>query len=151
MDITLKNSSLNDSEIILNLQKQCFKDDYMLYKDDETSPYCENIDDIELGIIHNHHFTIVSQDKIVGVIEIKETKDRYHLYKLFVQEKLQGKGIGKNIVKKIFNILSKEKYWTVYTPHKNFKNHYFYESLGFKKYGEARVNEDLNLFKYIKQ
>ncbi|PTE76079.1 hypothetical protein BUY89_13490 [Staphylococcus equorum] len=151
MDITLKNSSLNDSEVILQLQKQCFKEDYMFYKDDETSPYCENIDDIEFGIIHNHHFTIVSQDKIIGVIEVKEAEDRYHLYKLFVHEKQQGKGIGKHIVNQVFNILSKEKCWTVYTPYKNLKNHYFYESLGFKKYGEARVTEDLKLFKYIRK
>lgn len=146
VDITLK-----DSEVILKLQKQCFKDDYMFYKDDETSPYCENIDDIEFGIIHNHHFSIVSQDKIIGVIEVKEAKDRYHLYKLFVHEKQRSKGIGKNIVNKMFNMLSKEKYWTVYTPHKNFKNHYFYEALGFEKCGEARITKYLKLFKYIKQ
>lgn len=151
MDVTLKDSSLNDAEVILKLQKQCFKDDYMFYQDDETSPYCENIDDIKLGIIQNHHFTIVAQNKIIGVIEVKEARDRYHLYKLFVHEKQRGKGIGKNIVRKMFNILSKEKYWTVYTPHKNFKNHYFYESLGFRKYGEDSVTDDLKLFKYTKQ
>lgn len=135
----------------MKLQKRCFKDDYKIYKDDETSPHCETIDDIEFGIIHNHHFTILSQDNIVGAIEVKESSHRYHLYKLFVDEKQQGKGIGKNIVNQIFNILSKEKNWTVYTPYKNFKNHYFYESLGFRKYGEAKVSETLKLFKYIKQ
>ncbi|KRG10827.1 hypothetical protein ACA31_02425 [Staphylococcus sp. NAM3COL9] len=135
----------------MNIQQQCFKADYKFYKDDETSPYCENIADIEFGIIHNDHFTILSQDKIIGAIEVKETKDRYHLYKLFIDEAQQSQGIGKMIVNQIFNILSKEKHWTVYTPHKNLKNHYFYESLGFKKYREDNISKNLNLFKYIKQ
>ncbi|POF46267.1 GNAT family N-acetyltransferase, partial [Staphylococcus pseudintermedius] len=38
----------------------------------------------------------------------------------------------------------------VYTPHKSFRNHHFYESLGFKKYGEAILSDKLTLFKYVK-
>lgn len=53
-------------------------------------------------------------------------------------------------MKMIFEKLTNKNKWTVYTPHKSFRNHHFYESLGFKKYGEAILSDKLTLFKYVK-
>ncbi|HDV6090325.1 TPA: GNAT family N-acetyltransferase, partial [Staphylococcus pseudintermedius] len=89
-------------------------------------------------------------ENIIGAFEIKEKKDSQHLYKIFISPNKQNNGIGKVVMKMIFEKLTNKNKWTVYTPHKSLRNHHFYESLGFKKYGEAILSDKLTLFKYVK-
>lgn len=120
-----------------------------MYKDDETSPYLQTIDDISVSIDKDEHFSIFFGNHLVGAIVIKLKENKNHLYLLFVDPKYQNKGIGKQAVKFVFTNYRKEL-WTVYTPFKSYKNHHFYESFGFKKYGESEITEKLTLFKYKK-
>lgn len=150
MSISFKKTILNNAEVILDLQQQCFKKDFLEYEDYETNPYCETLEDVKRDIYTNQHFTIFLDDNIVGVFEIKEKTNSQHLYKLFVSQNEQNKGIGKAVMNMILEKFTNKNKWTVYTPHKNFRNHHFYESLGFEKYGEAILSDKLTLFKYAK-
>lgn len=121
-----------------------------MYRDDETSPYLQTIDDISISIDKDEHFSIFFGDHLIGAIVVKLKEDKNHLYLLFVDPKYQNKGIGKVAVEFIFTNYCKEL-WTVYTPFKSYKNHHFYEKLGFEKYGEAKITENFFLFKYKKR
>ncbi|MCD8872656.1 GNAT family N-acetyltransferase (plasmid) [Staphylococcus xylosus] len=150
MAIYFKKTILKNADFILDLQKQCFKNDFLEYKDYETSPYCETLEDLQHDITTNQHFTIFLEENIVGAFEIKEKHNSQHLYKIFISQNEQNNGIGKLTMKMIFEKFTNKNKWTVYTPHKNYRNHHFYESLGFEKYGEAILSDKLTLFKYVK-
>ncbi|GAB0347891.1 hypothetical protein JPSP56_12770 [Staphylococcus pseudintermedius] len=150
MAVYFKKTTLKNADFILEMQKQCFRNDFLEYEDYETSPYYKTLEDLQNDICTNHHFTIFLDENIIGAFEIKEKKDSQHLYKIFISPNKQNNGIGKVVMKMIFEKLTNKNKWTVYTPHKSFRNHHFYESLGFKKYGEAILSDKLTLFKYVK-
>lgn len=41
--------------------------------------------------------------------------------------------------------------WVLDTPHLNFRNHHFYEKIGYKKIGQHQINEKLILIDYTKK
>src|SRR5699024_9984230 len=86
MAIYFKKTILKNADFILDLQKQCFKNDFLEYKDYETSPYCETLEDLQHDITTNQHFTIFSEENIVGAFEIKEKHNSQHLYKIFISQ-----------------------------------------------------------------
>ena len=45
------------------------------------------------------------------------------------------------------------KVWRLITPYKSYRNHHFYEKLGYKKVSEIQPNPDnvFKIFKYIKE
>ena len=50
MSISFKKTILNNAEVILDLQQQCFKKDFLEYEDYETNPYCETLEDVKRDI-----------------------------------------------------------------------------------------------------
>jgi ribosomal protein S18 acetylase RimI-like enzyme len=45
----------------------------------------------------------------------------------------------------------KVKTWSLNTPKDNRRNRHFYEKLGYKKNGEAKINDRLTLIEYKKK
>lgn len=63
---------------------------------------------------------------------------------------LTGKG-GQNV--RIYKSY-RRRFRRLHTPYKNFRNHHFYEKMGYKKIGETQPKEDKNgfyLFEYEKR
>ncbi|QCT75663.1 GNAT family N-acetyltransferase [Macrococcoides canis] len=118
----------------------------------DTNPFCETYDKFENSVLNDEHYTIYSEGEILGAVVLKIANDsRIHIYKLFVKKNQQGKGIGTKTINLAEDIYQDYKLWSVYTPNKNYLNHAFYESLGFQKYDEAKVSENLVLYKFKKE
>ena len=145
---SIKQSSTSEAETLLQIQKACIHSDYLLYRDSETSPYTQSLEELEKDISGDSHYTIFEGEKVVGAVVLKTKENRAHIYKMFIDAAYQNTGIGQRIMKEIFNKYNTYSLWTVYTPFKSYRNHHFYEKLGFVKYGEARESDDLVLFKY---
>src|SRR5699024_4655234 len=112
MAIYFKKTILKNADFILDLQKKCFKNDFLEYKDYETSPYCETLEGLQHDITTNQHFTIFSEENIIGAFEIKEKHNSQHLYKLFISQNEQNNGIGKLTMKMIFEKFTNKNKWT---------------------------------------
>ncbi|WP_414043412.1 GNAT family N-acetyltransferase [Macrococcus sp. EM39E] len=150
--IELAKTKYTEVSKLLELQKKAFKNDYEKYQDHDTNPYCESEQTLKDSIDNDEFYTIYLNENIIGGIVLKVIhNERVHLYKLFIDPKIQGVGYGSEAVKLVYKIYSKVPLWTVYTPHGNILNHKFYEKMGFVKYGEAEINDNLRLFKYKKR
>lgn len=150
--IEIKRTKVENIDKIYEIQRLCFETDFQKYQDFETSPYCQDKESLTHELIHFDHYSIFNQGKCVGAIVIRRIqKQRAHIYKLFIHPSMQGKGFGKYACSYMENEFSNIPYWTVYTPHLNFANHRFYESLGYKKYKETLVNDKLTLYQYEKR
>lgn len=150
--IRLGRTKHSEVDVLLNIQKRAFINDYDKYQDHETNPYCET-EQILLDSIKNDEFyTIYDKEKIVGAVVLKVVpKERIHIYKLFIDPEIQGSGYGTAAINRIFNLYQEVPLWTVYTPHGNVLNHKFYQKLGFIKYGEAEISDKLSLYKFKKE
>jgi GNAT superfamily N-acetyltransferase len=98
------------------------------------------------------YFKILDDTKLVGGICVLVLDDNhYHLGGLYIATEFQNKGIGSQAIEFLFHEFPDAGKWTLDTPYLSFRNHHFYEKLGFKKVGETLPETDgFYLFQYEK-
>ena len=71
----------------------------------------------------------------------------------YISPEYQNKKIGTGVMALIEKKYKKIKKWWLFTPYKEFRNHYFYEKIGYKKVGESQPieNNAFTLFRYEKE
>lgn len=77
----------------------------------------------------------------------------YWLGGIYIEKASQNKGIGAKAISFIEGEFSQAKRWRLHTPYKNYRNHHFYEKMGYRKIGETTPKEDKGgfyLFEYEK-
>lgn len=152
MDLVIKRTDFREAEDILAVQKEAFRDDLEMYKDYKTSPAAEPIKRLLLKIEKNIHYTIFLEDKIIGGAEVRIYKEvECYINRIFLMPEYQNSGYGTQIMNFIENEYPDVKKWTLCTPHKNLRNHHFYEKFGYNKIGEHKVTEHLSLVDYLKE
>jgi GNAT superfamily N-acetyltransferase len=110
-----------------------------------------------IEMLKKHTYIKISDvNEIVGGIIVHDKSDgEYFLDTLFVRPNYQNLGVGRQAVMHIEEMLSNAKKWSLVTPYRDFRNHHFYESLGYVKVGEIPVQSegmdpDFTLFQYEK-
>jgi len=103
------------------------------------------------------YIKIIDSDRVVGGIIVHDKGDgEYFLDTLFVRPDTQSRGVGRQAVMYIERMFSDAKKWSLVTPYRDFRNHHFYESLGYVKVGEIPVkveggDPNFALFQYEKE
>lgn len=99
-------------------------------------------------------YAIYAGDKVVGFLmynSVQEELDGYWVYRIMVDKKFQGKGIGKAasklMISEIANSLNAKKIVVGYHP-KNVGAHNLYASLGFIDNGD-RFGKEMAVIKHI--
>ncbi|WP_165980316.1 GNAT family N-acetyltransferase [Paenibacillus sp. FSL k6-2145] len=144
-------SNKGDIPKLLEIQKEVFEEDLQKYQDYDTNPACETWEKMIKSIEVAHHFTIFDRnDNILGAIDIRGNDERMHINKIFIKTECQNSGMGTKAMDFVQKKYTGAKLWTLYTPHLSYRNHYFYEKMGFSKIKEVKVSDRLTLFKYEK-
>jgi ribosomal protein S18 acetylase RimI-like enzyme len=150
--IFLVKATIKDIPTLKQIQSAAFAEDLKLYKDVEKSPANNSEERIELMINRFDYYLIKWNDQIIGGAIIRQkSEEHFDLLRIFINEENQNKGIGKQMMKEIENLYPTAKLWTLDTPHLNYRNQHFYESLGYVKVREVVVTEYLTLFDYEKR
>lgn len=144
-------SNNQDIPELLEIQREVFEEDLQKYQDYDTNPACDTQGKMEKDIKNAHHFTILDRSNhIIGAIDIRGDNERMHINKIFIRSEYQNSGIGTEAMNFVQKEYAEAKLWTLYTPHLSYRNHFFYEKLGFSKIKEIIVSDKLTLFKYEK-
>ena len=142
-----------DAEKLLEIQKGAFKEALELYKDYDTNPMFEKLEKISYKIENHYYYKIIADGRIIGGVHAyKKAEFHYYINRIFIHPDFENLGIGKKSIEFIENLeeCSDAEIWTLETPHKSFKNHYFYEKLGYVRTGEEELNENLKLIYFKK-
>lgn len=98
-------------------------------------------------------YKIVNNNKIIGGTVIFDNKNCiYTLGAIFIDPTFQNQGIGQQVISMIEDKFPDAKKWNLDTPYLSFRNHHFYEKMGYIKVGEETPdkNKDFKLFLYEK-
>lgn len=98
-------------------------------------------------------YKIVNNNKIIGGAVIFGNKNCiYTLGAIFIDPTFQNQGIGQQVISMIEDKFPDAKKWNLDTPYLSFRNHHFYEKMGYIKVGEVipDKNKDFKLFLYEK-
>jgi len=149
LNILFKKATLEDAEELLAVQRESFKEALELYQDFDTNPKFEKIEKISYKIKNHYYYKIILDGIIIGGIHAYKKGDyHYYINRIFILPDFENLGIGKKAMEFIENELYDAKTLSLDTPHKSYKNHYFYEKLAYIRTG--KINENLKLLYYEK-
>lgn len=130
---------------------QSFEEDKIMYGD---YPPLIDIENHTLRFIHEGYtYKILKNGKLIGgTVIFNDQNGHYTLGAIFIHPSYQNQGIGQKIMRLIEGKYPDAKSWFLDTPYLSFRNHHFYEKIGYKKTGEEIPDKekDFKLFLYEK-
>ncbi|MBQ3583528.1 MAG: GNAT family N-acetyltransferase [Lachnospiraceae bacterium] len=149
-----------DAKLIHEMKYEAFLPLYQKYHDDETSPVLEKIEDVIRKIKKegSDYYIIQLDGENVGAIRISYrvlqnsfVGSVFYISPVFILPEYQNRGIGYQVMQKIFEKYKKAKRWKLDTIKQEPGNCYLYEKCGFVRTGKERViNENMTLVDYEK-
>jgi len=140
-----------DVELLRDIALKAFRDDSILYG--KMPP---DIDSVKWHIMHiksGMYYKIIYERKTVGGIKLFDFGNgHFRLGTIYIDPDYHNKKIGTEAISLIEKQFSHVKKWSLDTPYKSYRNHHFYEKLGYVKIGEECPEHDKEfyLFKYEK-
>lgn len=153
MKVTLKQASINDVGKIHKMQVEAFKPLLEKYKDYETNPGNETIEQIRAKIIQpdSKYYFIYLQNQIVGAIRIVNLEEeKLRISPIFVMTEFQGRGIAQRAINIIENMYPNTTGWKLDTALQETKLCHLYEKIGYKKKDTKTINDKLTIVSYEK-
>lgn len=149
--ISIKKADLEDASDLVNIKIRAFSKEVELYG--YGPPGYDSLENQERGIMNGNSFKILDDEKIIGGIGIEDVGEgHYRLGGIYIELEYQNKGIGTVAMKFLFNEFPQAVKWALETPYLSFRNHHFYEKMGFVKVGETEPDmEGFYLYLYEKE
>ncbi|MBC7766007.1 MAG: GNAT family N-acetyltransferase [Hyphomonadaceae bacterium] len=149
MNIEITRASIADAGRLIEIQKQCFYDDFMAYG--KCPVYNESLQAMEKNIANAIVYKIMKDGEIIGDIIVRQnTHNRYYLRVICVLPVYQNLGIGQKAMMHIEKDLSDALEWELITSFKSYRNHHFYAKMGYVKIREYVQSDALTMFVFRK-
>ncbi|MBE5962769.1 MAG: GNAT family N-acetyltransferase [Lachnospiraceae bacterium] len=153
--ILIRKARVEEAKQIREVKRDGFVEEMRMYgKDPDVFISPEGIafekDSIMNADGNQYNFVAEYDEKIIGGCRvIDEGEGQYYIKNIYIGMEWQNKGIGSMLIKFLYGEFADAKRWHLETPYRSYRNHHFYEKLGFKKVGETEPEEDgFYLFQY---
>ncbi len=147
-------ATLNDAEILWEMQKIAFSELYEKYQDHDTSPANEPlkkmIERLEQDFTY-YYFIVSSGDKVgaVRVVDMKNDSPK-RVSPIFIMPEFRRKGYARTAMLEAEKLHGEEN-WELETILEEDGNCRLYESLGYRKTGKyVKINDIMTLVYYRK-
>ncbi|MFA8344199.1 MAG: GNAT family N-acetyltransferase [Rhodothermaceae bacterium] len=151
MTVSLKQATSGEAELMKSLSVQAFTSDFEKYG--SFPPGIESFEWHKNEIEKGHYYKIIDDTKVAGgICVIPSLNDEIEIKYLFISDSFQNKGIGSEVMCLIEKMYTAFKIWNLVTPGEAYRNHHFYEKLGYRKVGEFLPDPEkpFKLFEYRK-
>ena len=149
--IKFSRAAASDAESLLKAKIKAFAWDVEKYG--MGPPNYDSLEDLLLAISKAKYYKISYNDTIMGGFSLYDMGSlHFELGSIYIEPDYQGKGIGEQAINYIEHSYPEIRKWTLDTPYLSFRNHHFYEKMGYKKIGEEKleVPQGFVLFRYEK-
>lgn len=140
----IEKATKKDLPIILDLQYLAYQSESKLLNNLNIPPLKQTLSDIidefNKGII----LKATDNNKIIGSVRGYVENSTLYIGKLIVHPKFQRKGIGTKLLLSIENLYDDVNY-ELFTSNRSSRNILLYENLGYKKYREEMIGDNLTL------
>jgi N-acetylglutamate synthase-like GNAT family acetyltransferase len=149
-NLIISNAEIYELPTILELQYEAYQSEAEIYQE-IIPPQKQSLREIEDEFREGIILKATIEDKIVGSVRAFIRDGVCIIGKLIVKPELQNRGIGKRLMKEIESVYSQAKRKELFTGHKSIKNLELYNKLGYQKYKEIEVNENLKMIYMYKE
>ncbi|XRG80789.1 GNAT family N-acetyltransferase [Rossellomorea sp. GAMAL-10_SWC] len=154
MNIKLDKAKDADSQVIFDMQVKAFMPLLEKYKDADTNPANEPIDNVIKRINYSSggFYKILHDDVLVGAICIYwKEETQFWISPIFILPEYQGMGIAQKAIQLAEKQFSQATTWELRTILEEKGNCHLYEKMGYRLTGETkRLNENMTLVGYKK-
>ena len=148
MDIVRANNT--DFREILELQYLAYQSEAALFGSKDIPPLKETLseleDEFDKGIILK---MVDDNGKIIGSVRSKSDEKTVYVGKLMVHPDQQKKGYGKKLLREIERYYPNKRF-ELFTSTRSIDNIRLYEKMGYKKFKEEKVTDEL-VFVYMEK
>ncbi|WP_088068137.1 GNAT family N-acetyltransferase [Gottfriedia luciferensis] len=154
MNLRLDKATDSDAQVIFDMQVKSFMPLLEKYKDADTSPANEPIENVIKRINYSTGglYKILHYEVLVGAICIywkEETK--FWISPMFILPEYQGRGIARKAIELIEEQFPQATTWELRTILEVKRNCHLYEKMGYRMTDETkRLNENMTLVGYKK-
>ena len=141
---------IEDLREILELQKLAFKSQAEIYGDYSIPPLIQTLEEIKQDFQNQTYFKAIKNEKIIGSVRGYEDNNTCYIGRLIIHPDYQNKGYGTELMQKIESFFSKLERFEIFTGHKDEKNLYLYQKLGYKRFKIEKINKNLS-FVYLEK
>lgn len=150
-ETTIELASIEDAEALKDISVNAFTSDFKQYG--SFPPGIESVEWHVSQINKGHYYKInYNSDLAGGICLLLKDETHIEIKYFFIAESFQNKKIGSLVMELIENQYKGVTSWSLVTPFKAYRNHHFYEKLGYVKSGESKPdpNNDFVVYEYIK-
>lgn len=139
--ISFRRALPEDAEELTRIQFEAFAQADAIYtniRGYEPPPGYDSVEAQQAAITQSLYYKMLDEGAIVGgFILLKENESHIMLARIFIRPVFQNAGIGTQAFRFMEAMYPRCRRWTVLTPFLSYRNHHFYEKLGFVKVGET--------------
>lgn len=144
--ISIRKAEEKDAEQLLAVKIRAFREEVALYGGGPLD--FDSMDHQLENIRESHYYKILDDENtIIGGLGVRDKGDGvFWLCSIYIDDKFQNRGLGTLAMRFLDHEFPTAKKWVLETPCLSFRNHHFYEKLGFIKVGETDPEQDNNGF-----
>ena len=146
----IEKAEKKDLQIILNLQYLAYQSEARLFNNPNIPPLSQTLAEVEneyqKGIVLK---AVDENNEIIGSVRACCDQGTVYIGKLMVHPKMQGQGIGTQLLLAMENEFPKHRY-ELFTSSKSKKNMELYEKLGYKIFKEKQIDDELKFVYFEK-
>lgn len=151
--IEIKPASIEDAEIILQLQMQAYLSEAEIYNDYSIPPLIQTLNEIRQEFLRQVFLKAIEKEdsnkievcNIVGSIRGYIEKGTAYIGRLIVKPEYQNKGIGTRLMQAIEQHFKSASRYELFTGNKSDRNLHLYQKLGYYEFKRIHVNDSLTL------
>ena len=146
MDFTISTATSDDLEIILELQKECYKTEAILHNEFTIPPLTQTSASIKEDFNQGMLFLKgVVNDQLIASVRGNIDGSTAYIGRLMVKKEFQNQKLGQLLMKEIETKLSQCKRYELFTGFKSEKNIALYKKLGYTEFKREYINTNVTL------
>ena len=149
MDVSIMRADKADLPKILELQYTAYQSEAELFSDKKIPPLMQTLSDIEAEFDAGIFLKAVWGNEIVGSVRGRVDGGTTYVGKLIVHPNRQGRGLGTKLLASIEQHSPTARY-ELFTSTRSLRNINLYERLGYKKFRERQVTDELTFVYFEK-
>jgi ribosomal protein S18 acetylase RimI-like enzyme len=150
--IEIEQASLEDVEMILQLQMRAYLSEAEIYNDYSIPPLIQSFNEIKQEFSQQVFLKAIKKGKdaeddinIIGSVRGYHDKGTAFIGLLIVKPESQNKGIGSRLMHAIERRHESPDRYELFTGHKSARNLHLYQKLGYHEFKRVNVNDWLTM------
>ncbi|WP_445678177.1 GNAT family N-acetyltransferase [Psychrobacillus sp. FSL W7-1493] len=150
--ISLRKATIEDAQVLYEIQKQVFLPLYKKYEDHQTTPVLQTFERFQERLHQGIFYKIIVEDELAGSVHVyKKSSQTMRLHMINILESFQGKGLAQQVMTRLEMIYPEVTSWELDTILQEEKNCYLYEKMGYVRTGEQKkINDNMTIISYEK-